>query len=90
MTSYSCSVIEKKMLLNILRMKLKETNAVKWHMNCGIQFVKYDKDGNKQDTVGFFTSRCIIKFPGEDRDMLNASIDRSYLKMFTACQEFQK
>ena len=50
-------------------------NAVKWHMNCGIQFVKYDKDGNKQDTVGFFTSRCVIKFPGEDRDILNASID---------------
>ena len=47
-------------------------------MNCGIQFVKYDKNGNKQDTVGFFTSRCVIKFPGEDKDMLNASIDQSY------------
>ena len=68
----------------------KGTNAVKWHMNCGIQFVKYDKDGNKQDTVGFFTSRCVIKLPGEDRGMLNASIDQSYLKMFAACQEFQK
>ena len=74
MTSYSCSVIEKKMLLNILN-ETKGTNAVKWHMNCGIQFVKYDKDGNKQDTVGFFTSRCVIKLLGEDRDMLNASID---------------
>ena len=63
---------------------------MKWHMNCGIQFVKYDKDGNKQDTVGFFTSRCVIKLPGEDMDMLNASIDQSYLKMFAVCQEFQK
>ena len=73
-----------------LENKTKGTNAVKWHMNCGIKFVKYDKDGNKQDTIGFFTSRCVIKFPGEDRDMLNASIDQSYLKMFAACQEFQK
>ena len=68
----------------------KGTNAVKWHMNCAIQFVKYDKDGNKQDTVGFFTSRCVIKFPGEDMDMLNASIDQSYLKMYTDSQELQK
>ena len=52
--------------------------------------LKYDKDENKQDTVGFFTSRCVIKFPGEGKDMLNASIDQSYLKMFAACQEFQK
>ena len=44
-------------------------------MNCGIQFVKFDKDGNKQDNVGFFTSRCVIKLPAEGRDMLNASID---------------
>ena len=54
-------------------------------MNCGIQFVRYDKD-----TFGFFTSKCIIRLPGEDRDMLNASIDQGYLKMFSACQEFQK
>ena len=40
-----------------------------------IRFVKYDKEGNKQDTIGFFTSRCVIKFPREDMDMLNASID---------------
>ena len=58
-----------------LENKTKGSNAVKWHMNCGIQFVKYDKDGNKQDTVGFFTSTCVIKFHGEDKDMLNASID---------------
>ena len=72
-----------------LENETKGTNAVKWHMNCGIQFVKYDKDGNKI-LFGFFTSRCVIKFPGEDMDMLNASIDRSYLKMLAACQEFQK
>ena len=58
-----------------LENETKGTNAVKWHMNCSIQFVEYDKDGNKQDTFGFFTSRCVIKFPGEDRDMPNASID---------------
>ena len=73
-----------------LENETKGTSAVKWHMNCGIQFVKFDKDGNKQDTFGFFTSRCVIKFPGEDKDMLNVSIDQSYLKMFTACQEFKK
>ena len=73
-----------------LENETKGTNAVKWHMNCGIQFVKYDKDGNKQNTFGFFTSRCVIKLHGEDRDILNASIDQSYLKMFAACQEFQK
>ena len=58
-----------------LENETKGINAVKWHMNCGIQFVKYYKDGNKQDTVGFFTSRCVIKFSGEDMDMLNTSID---------------
>ena len=73
-----------------LENETKGTNTVKWHMNCAIQLVKYGKDGNKQDTTGFFTSRCVIKFPGEDMDMLNASIDQSYLKMFAACQEFQK
>ena len=73
-----------------LENETKGTNAVKWHMNCVIQFVKYDKNGNKQDTTGFFTSRCVIKFSGEDQDMLNASIDLSYLKMYTDCQEFQK
>ena len=73
-----------------LENETKGTNAVKLHMNCAIQFVKYDKEGNKQDTVRFFTSRCIIKFPGEDMDMLNASIEWSYLKMFADCQEFQK
>ena len=67
-----------------------EINAVKWNMNCAIRFVKYDKDGNKQDTIGVFTSRFVIKFPGEDIDMLNASIDWSYLRIFTDCQEFQK
>ena len=55
--------------------KTKGTNAVKWHIYCGIQLVKCDKEGNKQDTLGFFTSRCVIKLPGEDRDMLNTSID---------------
>ena len=40
--------------------------------------------------LDIFTSRCVIKLPGEDRDMLNASIDQLYLKMFAACQEFQK
>ena len=73
-----------------LENETKGTNAMKWHINCGIQFVKYNKDGNKQDTVKLSTSRCVIKLPGEDRDMLNASIGQSYLKMFAACKEFQK
>ena len=59
-------------------------------MNCGIQFVKFDKDENKQDNFGFFASRCVIKLPGEDKDMLNASVSQFYLKRFAACQEFQK
>ena len=80
----------KEDVADYLENETKGTNAVKWHMNCAILFVKYDKEGNKQDTVGFFTSRCVIKFPGEDKDMLNASIDQSYLKMYTDCQEFQK
>ena len=81
---------DRKDVADYLENETKGTNAVKWHMNCAIRFVKYEKEGNKQDTFGFFTSRCVIKFPGEDMDILNASIDQSYLKMFTDCQEFQK
>ena len=66
---------DRKDVAEYLENETKGTNAVKWHMNCAIRFVKYDQEGNKQDTVGFFTSRCVIKFPGEAMDMLNASID---------------
>ena len=37
-----------------LKNETKGANAVKWHMSCAIKFFRYGKDGNKQDTVGFF------------------------------------
>ena len=52
--------------------------------------MKYDKEGNKIDTVAFFTSRCVTKLPQEDKETLNLSIDQVYYKMFVDCQEFQR
>ena len=68
----------------------KGRSGIKWHMNCAIKFVKYDKEGNEVDTVAFFTSRCVIKLAKEDEKTLNLSIDEAYYKMFVDCQEFQR
>ena len=62
----------------------------KWHMSCAIKFVRYDKEGNEIDTVGFFNSICSTTLIYEEKDSVENKVDEGYMKMFNSCQEFQR
>ena len=46
----------------------EEKKGTKWHMSCGIKFVRYDKEGNEIDTVGFFNSICATTLIHEEKN----------------------
>ena len=67
----------------------EKKKGTKWHMSCALKFVRYDKEGNEIDAVGFFNSICSTTLIHEEKDSVENKVDEGYMKMFNSCQEFQ-
>ena len=68
----------------------EKKKGTKWHKSCAIKFVRYDKEGNEIDAVGFFNSICSTTLIHEEKDSVENKVDEGYMKMFNSCQEFQR
>ena len=67
----------------------EKKKGTKWHMSCGIKFVRYDKEGNEIDTMDFFNSICATMLIHEEKKSVEMKVAEGYMKMFNSCQEFQ-
>ena len=77
-------------IVTFVMKEAEKKKRTKWHMSCAIKFVRYDKEGNEIDTVGFFNSICSTTLIYEEKDSVENKVDEGYMKMFNSCQEFQR